>query len=543
MAGSIGTNRGGDSKTRNGSLHKGRRRRPGPARATGGLGPRVKRVGGEKFALVCIDPAKRRSEWLMADYFGNLLIEPRTLEHQGPHFRTAIDMIRVAQREHGIEDLIVALERTGNYHLAPQRAFAAAGFETRIVHPFATRQFRQPADPGNKTDHTDLLAQHRAAVAGFGLKEAELDEGHRRLRLLVRHRRSLVEKAAALACQIREHLHLAMPGYAELFSNFFTHRAARAIARICGSAQSVLELGADALEERLREEEITFQRRTIDKVLCWARQTVGAADPDTQVHRAIVSDLDALHQRLQALCAAAECEIAGALARTRYVRLLAVPGIHVVSAGDFAGEMGPIGNYANANAITGRSGLYPSRYQSDQTDHADGALVRMANRRLRGTLMRIADNLVRFNGYYRGQAECDRARRADERAIRVRVAKRFSRLAFACVAGDQRLNHPSCRSPDSILEKLRAFHHEHGTPPDVVLGDLEAAVEQLLPDTRNHEAQIVTEVLEHQAARRRRTARLSELLPAVLARLTSPHRNHNHPRGAVPDQRRSDCED
>jgi len=31
-------------------------------------------------------------------------------------------MIREARQEHGIEDLIVTVERTGNYHLAPQRA-------------------------------------------------------------------------------------------------------------------------------------------------------------------------------------------------------------------------------------------------------------------------------------------------------------------------------------------------------------------------------------------------------------------------------------
>ncbi len=49
---------------------------------SGVIGPRVKRVGGEKFAIVCVDPAKHRSEWMMADYFGNLLIEQQTLERQ-----------------------------------------------------------------------------------------------------------------------------------------------------------------------------------------------------------------------------------------------------------------------------------------------------------------------------------------------------------------------------------------------------------------------------------------------------------------------------
>jgi hypothetical protein len=59
--------------------------------------------------------------------------------------------------------------------------------------------------------------------------------------------------------------------------------------------------------------------------------------------------------------------------------LLSFPGINVVSAADFAGELGPIEHYANPNAITGRAGLRPCRYQSDQVDRADGPLVRNCN--------------------------------------------------------------------------------------------------------------------------------------------------------------------
>ena len=141
----------------------------------GVIGPRVKKVGGERFAIVCVDPAKHRSEWMMADYFGNLLIEPQTVEHRGVCFRSAIELVRQTQQQHNIQDMIVVVERTGNYHLPPKRAFARAGFETRVVHPFATKQYRMPADPGNKTDGNDLKAQHRAAVAGFGLSEGGLD--------------------------------------------------------------------------------------------------------------------------------------------------------------------------------------------------------------------------------------------------------------------------------------------------------------------------------------------------------------------------------
>ena len=102
-----------------------------------------------------------------------------------------------AQQQHDIQDTIVVVERTGNYYLPPKRAFAKAGLETRVLHPFATKQYRVPADPGNKTDETDLYAQHRAAVAGFGLAKFELESPYRELQLRARHRRNLVEKAAA----------------------------------------------------------------------------------------------------------------------------------------------------------------------------------------------------------------------------------------------------------------------------------------------------------------------------------------------------------
>ena len=133
--------------------------------------------------------------------------------------------------------------------------------------------------------------------------------------------------------------------------------------------------------------------------------------------------------------------------------------------------------------------------------------------------MRIADNLARHCAYYRGQAEVDKARGVDQRASRVKIAKRFSRLTLACVAGDQPMRHPCFQKPDSILDKLRCFHQEHGTSMDVLLADLEAAVEQLPYNTCNHEAEIVAEVLEQHTRRRRGAQPIGDVLPAVLARL------------------------
>ena len=122
--------------------------------------------------------------------------------------------------------------------------------------------------------------------------------------------------------------------------------------------------------------------------------------------------------------------------RTPYVRLLAIPGINIVSLADLAGELGPITSYAGARQITGRAGLYPRRYQSDQVDHQDGPLALRGNRTLRRALIQIADCLVRLNDHFRGLSSRWLEQKKDQRDIRVRVADRFCRIAFQVVAGD-----------------------------------------------------------------------------------------------------------
>jgi hypothetical protein len=263
---------------------------------------------------------------------------------------------------------------------------------------------------------------------------------------------------------------------------------------------------------------IRYQPRTVDKVLAWAAQAASDTIRNGSLHHAIWVDLEELYQYLRRKIYVIEQELARDLVKTRYVRLLAIPGINVVSAADLAGEMGPMSRYANANAITGRAGLFPSRYQSDQTDQS-GPIIRQANRRLRCALMRIADNLAFHCAYYRGHTDLDRARGIATRMSRVKVASKFTRLAFACVAGDEPMKHPAFQRPDSILEKLREFHHIHKTPMDQMLADLQTTVEQLPYKTRTHEAEVVADVLRRNAKRKRGGIKIGDLLPAVLARL------------------------
>src|SRR5262245_23114656 len=237
-----------------------RRQRPHEVhKPAGALHPRVEKVGPQHFGVVSVDCAKARSKWMLADFFGDVLTQPVEVTHTRDGFRAAVERLRQAVADHHLDDLIVAVERTGRYHLPVKRAFADSGFEVRTVHPFATKQFRLPADPGTKTDDTDLSAIHRAAVNGFGLAERPLDEVSLRLRSLARYRRDLVRKSTTLKNQLHEHLELLMPGYAGCFEDVFISNVALLIAHRTGSPEAVRGLGKAGLRRLLAEAAVRSQ--------------------------------------------------------------------------------------------------------------------------------------------------------------------------------------------------------------------------------------------------------------------------------------------
>ena len=286
-----------------------------------------------------------------------------------------------------------------------------------------------------------------------------------------------MRKNASLRNQIQALLDVFMPGYTSL-CDVFGNPAAHAIARGLKSAAEVCSLGTEGLAQLLKSLGVRHQRRTLEKILGWARGVESPVEYAEMYHTILLSLDDERCARLERI-ATLEQQMAGLLVRTPYVVLLSIPGIGIVTAGEFAGEMGPITHYANDTAITGRAGIYPSRYQSDQVDRCDGPLVGRGNRRLRGVIMMIADNLLICNRFFQTLKEPWKAAGMDQRAMCVRAAKRFCRIAYQMVAGGQLFRHPSCQQRDAILRKLSCFHVAHGSSMTAVMSDLQAALDHI----------------------------------------------------------------
>jgi transposase len=487
----------------------------------GVIQPRVQKVGPEHFGIVAVDCAKARSKWMLCDFYGKVLIPPTIVEHQRTTLQMATTQLREAIEEHDLKDHLVAVEMTGTYHRPVQRAFRKAGSETRLVHPLASRHYRLPAHGDNKTDDHDLEGIFRAAVNGFGLLEAQWDETYQQLQLLARHRRDLVKKRAKLQTQIRQALQRCLPGYADLFpeDDLWTRPVAMAVARRAAGVEVILAAGVLGVERWLAEDKLRAQARTIQRIVAWAGNAA-AADPLcehlTRVWQTLYEDWQAKTRQITRL----EQDLAGILVKTPYLLLLSHPGINVVSASELAGEMGPIEHYAHAKAISGRAGLFPSRYQSDEVDRADGPLARFRNARLRAAWMRVADCLIKSNAHYRGKSELWKQRGVDPRDVRTRVANRATRTVFQMVSGRRLYQHPSRLDRSYVLAKLLEFHHEHGTAPAEILRDMHEAAAQIPKAEQAAEATPLQDTCRKACRSRQKGPQaIGEILLVVLAKL------------------------
>jgi len=491
---------------------------------TGVIQPRVQGVGPEHFGVVAIDCAKDRSKWMLCDFYGKILVEPTEVEHRKNSLQAATQILNAAKQQYQIKDLIVCVEMTGTYHQIVFRHFRSSGFDTRIVHPFASSHYRMPEHGDVKTDDHDLASIFRAAVNGFGLVQNQWPEAYQQLQILCRHRRDLVNKRSKVQCQIRHHLERCLPGFAAIFpgNDLWEHplgiTTLRYIAENGGTHQAILDVPQNDLSDWLKQQGCRFQKRTIDRIVNWASQAASGHEMSrtlSRVWRELLEDWKLKMSQITAI----EVDEASLLVQTPYILLLSHPGINVISAAELAGETGPIELYASCKSISGRAGLFPSRYQSDKTDRA-GNLSRFRNGRMRAAWMMVAENMVKCNSYWQRKNNGWKEQGHDPRDIRVRIANRLTRTIFQMLAGRKLYAHPSRLDRGYVLEKLMTFHQERHTPPSQIVLDLQQATEQIPVAYFPTEA-IPIKAFSQRSTRSRRSEpkELGSLLVAVLAKL------------------------
>ena len=74
----------------------------------GQIQERVQAVGPEHFGVVAVDCAKRRSKWMLCNFFGKVIIEPTSVQHTSRGLRAMTQLVTETWKAEGLTDMIVA---------------------------------------------------------------------------------------------------------------------------------------------------------------------------------------------------------------------------------------------------------------------------------------------------------------------------------------------------------------------------------------------------------------------------------------------------
>ncbi len=513
----------------------GKRRRKGHRRGTkcrkkidDSLRQRVRKIGGDKFGVLVVDSSKKNGEYWFTDFYGEpMWDESRTFPITRGHLDQMMNVVCGTCREHGLKDLVVGIEQTGRYHRPIKRALEKR-WEVKTIHPFVTKQLRQPASPGVKTDGVDLEAMARAIIAGYGDDPHPWPTLYAKWQLINRAREDSVDRRRRLKQQCQERLHAFMPGYPALFKDIWRRPAPLAIAELYGSPKRLLATDVESIRERLRAKGMRIMRPTINRVRAWAADAP-SPDPGGALNHRIWRDNLRLLEHLGRDITRYERQLAGYLVQTPFVLLLSIPGINVVSASGYGSEVGPISNYIKPSHINGRAGIFPSRYQSDETDCSDGPMVGGRNARLRDAVMEITMNLILHNDYFQGWSDLREQRGWSKKKIHVAVANRFNRIAYHMVAGQMLFDHPCLKKRHPVLKKIAVFSLAHGIKPETTMSLVAKAARQLPSDAVPGELCALQDGLTNlPTSEGVPTATLKEVTPLLPALVSQINHDHKH---------------
>ena len=68
---------------------------------TGQIQERVQAVGPEHFGIIAVDCAKSRSKWMLCNFYGQVLIEPTSVEHDSGSLQVMTQLAPAPIRKQG----------------------------------------------------------------------------------------------------------------------------------------------------------------------------------------------------------------------------------------------------------------------------------------------------------------------------------------------------------------------------------------------------------------------------------------------------------
>ncbi len=306
----------------------------------------------------------------------------------------------LSTRSEELEQVIVAMESTGCYHINLFSFLSSQGIRTVVVNPLLISNFAKLSLRKTKTDKKDALTIARFVLDHHEeISQFSISQDHQDLRDLSRERESLCHLISATKVEIKRVLRTTFPEL-ESIGNLYSRVMLRFLQQY-PSARLVMGAKRKEIAKALRGpyvgDKLTFCAEDIIKA---AQHSVAVVSPAKEIIvQGKIATLLHLQERMEALT-----KLLTDLCKATRIEdleiLRSIKGVGPNTAVPFLAEVGEVKNFASSKKLIAFAGLDPSIHQSGKF-LGTSKLSKRGNRHLRRAIYLMAASVVSQNSFFK----------------------------------------------------------------------------------------------------------------------------------------------
>lgn len=348
--------------------------------------------------VVGVDIAKETQWARFVDYRGLELGYALKFQNNKNGFESILSRIDTISKNKKLQDVIVGMEPTGHYWKPLANYLIMNGKTVVMVNPYHTKKAKELDDNSQtKSDFKDALTIAKLVRDGRYYEVYMPQDIFAELRVLSNSRISLMKRYNALKNTITAVMDEYFPEIEMVFKNYLKGKASMQILKSCPFPSIVLKLGVDGvLVEIKKAVKKTVGRKKAEELVETARNSIGVNYGTLSAKLKIglmIEELELLAKQLEQIQQAMEL----ALIDTGIKEIiLSIPGIGVVSAASFLGEIGDPMRFDDPRQISKMAGY--NLVESSSGNSKSGTVISKRGRKnLRSVLYLMAMTMVSVN--------------------------------------------------------------------------------------------------------------------------------------------------
>ena len=348
--------------------------------------------------IVGVDIAKETQWAQFVNYRGLELRKFLKFKNHKNGFDSILASIEEICKNRRLDNIIVGMEPTGHYWKPLANYLLKNKVNVVMVNPYHTKRAKELDDNSQtKSDKKDALTIARLVRDGRYYEVYMPQDIFAELRVLSNSRISLMKRSNALKNTITAVMDEYFPEIVTVFKYPLKGKAAMQILKSCPFPSLILELGIDGvLVEIKKAVKKTVGRKKASQLVQTAKSSIGVGYGLVSVKLKLglmIEELELLTKQLKQLEKAME----KALADTGYDKLiLSIPGIGVVTAASFLGEIGDPMRFDHPRQICKMAG-YNLIENSSGKNKSRTVISKRGRKNLRSILYQMAMTMVAVN--------------------------------------------------------------------------------------------------------------------------------------------------